>query len=527
MKYTKKIEILDSTLRDGAQGAGVNFSVADKIEIVKALDRLGVTFIEGGNPAGSKIDCEFFQQAKELQLKNSQLVAFGATVKPGVSPEEDRGMKALLKAETKFASIVGKASLFHVKEVLQVSAQENLDSIKTTLKYLKKQGKQVLFDAEHFFDGYKENKEYAMEVLRAAFVSGAYCLVLCDTNGGSFPQEIEKIVAEVTAEFSIPIGIHAHDDMGLGVANSHMAVSAGVTHVQGCFLGTGERCGNAALSTLIANLQLKLHYSCIPKERISKLTTTAKVIADVLNMPVLPSLPYVGKNAFRHKAGMHADGVQKEKTSFEHIAPETVGNKTEILLSDLSGRSSVAHFLQNFQMNFDKNAPEVVALTEKLKELVFQGYDFETATASLEMLFLKEIRKIKPFFDIEYYKVMGEKGIMDLENASSAIVKVRLGDKSQLNIAEGRGLVHAMDKALRAALIGFYPELDEMRIADYKVRVVDNTKGADATTRVLMVSTNGKETWTTVGASPDLIKASVSALVDSFEYYLLKHDELA
>lgn len=527
MKHTDNqyIEIMDSTLRDGAQGREINFSVADKLAITKALDDLGVPFIEAGNPASSQIDTEFFKRAESLNLKNSKLVAFGATVKRGHSPADDCNLQKLLEANTEYVSIVGKASLFHVKQVLKIEPEENLQMIKDTLKYLREQGKQVFFDAEHFFDGYRENSDYAMEVLRAAFVSGVRCLVLCDTNGGSFPGDIYDIVRIVREEFNIPVGIHCHEDMGLGVASSHAAVSAGANHVQGTFLGMGERCGNPALTTLIANLQLKQHYKCIPKENLPKLTSTAKVIADITNITLQGNLPYVGRFAFSHKAGMHADGVKKEKTSFEHIRPEDIGNESSILLSELSGRSAIAQYVEQFQMDFDKNSPEIANLTQKVKDMVFQGYDFESATASFEMLFLKETKQINPFFKIEYYKVTGERGVIDIKNTSSAVVKVSLGDKTEISVAEGQGPVHAMDLALRKALVEFYPPLQNMEIADYKVRIVENTKGANATTRVLMVSTDGKDSWTTVGASQDIIAASIDALVDSFEYYLMKQNQ--
>lgn len=516
------VEIYDSTLRDGAQGEGISFTTLDKLAIMQRLDEFGVSYIEGGNPASNPRDMEFFEQAVAYELKNSTLVAFGSTRRRDKTVEEDSSIKALLHANTKAICIFGKASEFHIKEILHATTQENLQMISDTVKYLVGCGKTVFFDAEHFFDGYRENQGVALECLKTAKEAGAQRLILCDTNGGSLPHDILKIVGEVKAIFhDIPIGIHCHDDNGCGVANSIMAVLAGATQVQGTYLGFGERCGNANLSAIIPTLQLKMGYSCIPQNSMKSLTITARFIADVTNLGIANSLPYVGKSAFAHKGGMHVDGVTKNPNSFEHVSPEQVGNRRNVLLSDVAGRSALISMLREIDPTITKDSPKAHETVELLKELEREGYVFELATASLTLRLRKKLNCFSPFFKLHRFTVIGEQSSNDEPNISTAMIKLVVNGKEEISAAEGDGPVHALDIALKKAVERFYPSVKTMRLTDYKVRVIEPSDATAAMVRVLITSSDGEDIWTTVGVSRDIIEARLIALTDAVEYKLL------
>ncbi|MFA6938581.1 MAG: citramalate synthase [Treponema sp.] len=524
---SKNVDILDSTLRDGAQGEGISFSVQDKIYIVKALDDLGIKYIEAGNPGSNPKDMEFFQEAKKLKLKNSHLVAFGSTHRKGVSPAEDASVQSLLSAGTDDVVIFGKSWDFQATEILHVTLQENLDMIKGTTSYLTKQGKNVIYDAEHFFTGYKENKDYAMKTLQAAVEGGATVLNLCETKGGCMSEECKKITADVVEKFGKPciIGIHTHNDSGLAVANTLLAVEAGATHVQGTLIGFGERTGNANLSTIIADLQLKMGYKCIPEENMKNLTSTCKRVAEIANISLDPGMPYVGANAFAHKAGMHIDAVLKNPVAYEHIAPETVGNERVFLMSEVAGRSMIIEKIKRFDPAITKSSPVVAEVVSKVKELEHEGYQFEGADGSFELLVRKSIGKYQPFFKLHYYKLSGETPRIEENLYEFAQLKIEVDGHLEVAAGEGNGPVNALDNALRTALEKFYPEVRQIRLTDYKVRVLDGKSGTASKVRVLIESSDGSENWTTMGVSCDIVEASWLALVDSIEYKLIKDVE--
>ena len=515
-----QIEIFDSTLRDGAQGEGISFSVADKLQIARELDQLGVAYIEAGNPGSNPKDLEFFRRASRLSLGCAKLVAFGSTRRKGAQAEEDGNLQALLAAGTETVCIFGKCWKLHVDQILQTTAAENTAMIQDTVRALAAQGKRVFFDGEHFFDGYKEDPAFALGMLRAAAAAGAAALVLCDTNGGCFPWEIEEITRAVCRAFpSLSVGIHTHNDGGMAVANSIAAVAAGATQVQGTYLGVGERCGNANLSAVIANLQLKQKYRCIEEDHLPMLAKTARAIAELSNVALARSMPYVGASAFAHKAGMHADGVLKLPCSFEHIRPEAVGNERRFLMSEMTGRTAVVEKIQKIRPSLTKDSPEIKEILEALKEMEAQGYQFEGADSSFELLVRKKLGDYRPFFELINYKIVSGRPA-EPNCSATATVKIRVGKQTQLMAAEGNGPVNALDKALRAALEVFYPQLREVRLIDYKVRVLDSKDATAAVVRVLITSSDGDNIWTTVGVSGDVLEASWAALVDSIEYAL-------
>lgn len=522
---TKKITIFDSTLRDGAQAEKISYSVEDKWKIVKVLDELGVSYIEAGSPGSNPKDLEFFFYVKEHRLKHAKITAFGSTKRKGIQVEDDANVRSLLNANTTAVVICGKSWDLHVKNVINTSLKENLDMIKETVSFFKKNGKEVIFDAEHFFDGIKSNPKYAFETLQAASEGGADWLVLCETNGGAFPDEVYEITKKVIKQFSAPIGIHCHNDGGMAVANSIMAVEAGVTQVQGTFIGFGERCGNANLSTIIPNLQLKKRHVCIGENQMIKLTSTARYVAEISNIALDTRLPYVGESAFAHKGGMHVDGVIKVPCSFEHVKPEKVGNERRFLMSEVSGRSTILKKTQKISPDLKKNSPETQLIMDRLKELEHRGYQFEAAECSFELMVRKNLGKYKPFFQLDNFTIIGEHPLQNSGFSSSAIIKVNVDGKQEITAAEGDGPVNALDRALRKALEVFYPELKEMRLTDFKVRVLNPEEATAAKVRVLIESTDGKDNWTTVGVSTDIIEASCMALVDSIEYKLLKDIE--
>lgn len=516
-----RIEILDSTLRDGVQGEGISFSVEDKLQITEELDQLGISYIEAGNPGSNPKDLEFFRRASFLSLKHAKLVAFGSTRRKEIAVEKDANVQALLASGTDTVCIFGKCWSLHVDEILHTTKQENLSMIRDTVSFLSGHGKRVFFDGEHFFDGYKENPAYALDALRAAAEAGAAALILCDTNGGCFPDEISEITKTVCLQFPYKqIGIHTHNDGGMAVANAVAGAMAGAVHVQGTYLGYGERCGNANLSAVIANLQIKKGMSCIPDDCLSKMTRTARSIAEISNITMARSMPYVGSSAFAHKAGMHADGVLKLPRSFEHVDPKLVGNERRFLMSEIAGRKAVVEKIQKIRPTLTKDSPETRAVVEALKQMEAQGYQFEGAESSFELLVRKKTGDYHPFFELINYQIISGRPA-EPNCSATATIKIRVGEHTQLMAAEGNGPVNALDKALRAALEVFYPQLRNVRLIDYKVRVLDSKDATAAMVRVLITSADGSNIWTTVGVSGDVLEASWTALVDSIEYALL------
>lgn len=524
-----KITTLDTTLRDGAQSAAVSFSVEDKIKIVRLLDELGIDLIEAGNPSSNVKDAEFFREVKRVELNHSSLVAFGSTRRVGAKVEEDNLVAALLSADTRYVSIFGKAWDLHVTDILKTTLDENLAMIRETIEYCVSKGRRVVFDAEHYYDGYKHNPGYALEVIRTACRAGAEVICLCDTNGGCFPDDVYDITKTACGSVGCTLGIHSHDDAGLAVANALMAVKAGAGHVQGTLNGIGERCGNANLGTIAANLQLKRGCDVIPEENMRRLTEISRAVAEVSNISV-GGMPYISKNAFSHKGGMHIDGVKKRSESFEHVNPSMVGNERAFLVSEVSGKSAILPIIQKVNPLIDKNSPEIKAVTDRLKELEFEGYQFEAAEASLYIVITEVLGIKKSFFEIERFRIMIEQdqlpGMKD-DDYASAIVKVKVGEEYEITAADSdSGPVNAVDIALRKSLERFYPSLKNMRLTDYKVRVLDTGAATGATTRVLVESTDGRNSWTTVGVSKDVIMASQKALVDSIVYKLLQDEKI-
>jgi len=522
----KKILIYDSTLRDGAQAQGISFSVEDKIKIVDKLDKLGVNYIEAGNPGSNPKDLEFFERIRSMNFKNSKVIAFGSTRRVGKSVEEDANVKSLLRADTPAVAIFGKSWDFHVTDILKTTLDENLKMIYDTVLFFKSKNKEVVFDAEHFFDGYKANPEYAMRSLKAACDAGADSVCLCDTNGGSFPNEVFEITQRVVNEFKVDVGIHCHNDTGMAVANSIMAVQAGAVQVQGTLNGFGERSGNANICSIIPTLQLKMGYLCISEENMAHLTAIARYASEIANVLHDERAPYVGKNSFAHKAGMHADAVNKNTSAYEHISPEKVGNERVFLMSEVAGRSAVLNFINNIDNTITKDSPQTRQILEKLKEMEFKGYQYEGAESSFELLIRKVLGRYEPFFELSEFKVVVNEPAITTAN-SSAIIKIKVGDQEEITAEEGDGPVNALDKALRKALIKFYPQVMGMKLTDYKVRVLDSKSATAAKVRVLIESTDSEEVWTTIGVSTDIIEASWHALIDSIEYKLLKHKEIS
>ncbi|MEZ4358016.1 MAG: citramalate synthase [Eubacteriales bacterium] len=517
-----RLEIFDSTLRDGAQSEGISFSVQDKLNIVKALDDFGVAYIEAGNPGSNPKDIEFFEKASKMKLKNAKLCAFGSTRRKNLAVEEDKNVVSLLKAKTDSVAIFGKAWDLHVFKILNATLDENLSLVEDTVSFFKKQSKEVIFDAEHFFDGYKANGKYAFDVLDAAARAGADVLCLCDTNGGATPTEVFEVTKMVRDRFSdIRIGIHCHNDTGCAVASSMLAVNAGAKHVQGTFLGIGERAGNTDLSVFIPNMQLKRGYTCI-EGGLTKLTDTAHVLSEICNIALPSNKPYVGASAFAHKGGMHIDGVTKITSSFEHVDPALVGNTRRFLMSEVAGRSMVLAKIATIAPELSKDSHETAQIIKHLKEMEHEGYQFESADASFELMVLDVLGRFKPHFKLNMYKTSGEFPSPDGEMSASAMIKIIVDGKDETTAAVGNGPVHALDLALRKALCVFYPELKKVRLTDYKVRVLTAEHTTGSKVRVLIESSDGEDVWTTVGVSTDIIAASWQALADSIEYILYK-----
>jgi 2-isopropylmalate synthase len=514
------IEIYDTTLRDGSQGEGINFSVVDKLRIAERIDAFGIPYIEGGWPGSNPKDIEFFAQAKRKKFKRARLAAFGATRRKGVAVEDDDQVRLLLEAGTPVITIVGKTWLLHVKEVLRTTPEENLAMIGDTIRYLKDHSKFVIFDAEHSFDGFNDEPDYALATWRAAEKAGADFVVLCDTNGGRLPNEITRITAVARRELSGKIGIHTHDDIGLGVANALAGLEAGATQVQGTINGYGERTGNCNLTSVIPNVALKLKKTCVPAASLSKLRELSQFVDEIANVRHNPRMPWVGSAAFSHKGGQHVNAVQKLARSYEHVDPSLIGNQRSVLISDLAGKSNIVLKAQELGFKITNDTPELKAILARIKELEHQGFEFEAAEGSLALLIRKILKHEQPSFRVEAYHVSMRRDGM--ESVVESTVKVRVDDKIAHTVSEGDGPVNALDSALRGALVHFFPQIKKVQLTDYKVRILDSATGTAAKTRVLIQSTDGKEEWGTVGVDDNIIEASLQALVDSMEYRLTK-----
>jgi len=517
------VKLYDTTLRDGTQGEGVNFSSLDKIRIAQQLDSFGMHYIEGGWPGSNPKDVSFFERAADLEWKNARVAAFGSTRRKGIAVEDDGQVRTLLEAKTPVITFFGKSWRLHVTEILGTTEEENQAMIRDTTRYLKEHGREVIYDAEHFFDGYKDAPEHALATLAAAKEGGADWLVLCDTNGGTMPHEVAEITEVVMKTFGIPVGIHTHDDTGVAVANALASILAGATQVQGTVNGYGERVGNCNLTTVIPNLQLKMERPVV--EDISQLTHLAHFVDDLANCSHNIRAPYVGATAFAHKGGMHVNAVQKVAHSFEHVTPATVGNRQRILVSELSGQSNVLMKAEELGLPVEKGSSEALAILQNLKELEEQGYEFEAAEASFELLIRKHLKTYTPLFELkEYHCTFRRDGERDYQTCS-ATVKLVVNGVEEYRVAEGDGPVNALDAALRKALRPAYPYIDEMELEDYKVRIVDSHMGTAAKTRVLILSSDHQSNWGTVGVSYNIIEASWRALVDSVEYFLARKRE--
>ena len=517
----KEIMLYDTTLRDGTQGEQVNLSAEDKLRIAKRLDKFGIHYIEGGWPGSNPKDVRFFKMAQNNGFANTRMTAFGSTRHAKKTPENDPNIKALLKAETQTVTIFGKSWDLHATEIIGASLDENLIMIEDTLRYLKTQGKEVIYDAEHFFDGYKNNAEYALKTLTAAINGGANVIVLCDTNGGTLPHELQAIMTDVMPHIPLPAGIHAHNDCGLALANSLMAVQCGAVMVQGTINGYGERCGNVDLIAVMGNLQLKMGYSCIPEENIKHLTELSRYVSDIANVPPLNQRPFAGRSAFAHKAGVHVSAILKNPFAYEHIDPERVGNRRRVLVSDLSGKSNIEYKTKEMGIELGGNGYDSKKIVNEIKILEDQGYQFDAAEGSLELMVRKATGQFKDPFALESFRVVIEKDKSG-SSTSQVTIKISVGDEQEITAAEGDGPVNALDNALRKALNNFFPQIQEMKLVDFKVRVIEGTDGTGAKVRVKIESRDSQEIWTTVGVSENIIEASWQALVDSVQYKLLK-----
>ncbi len=529
---TRRIEIYDTTLRDGTQGEGINLSLEDKLQIAQKLDQLGVDYIEGGYPLSNPKDVAFFRDVKNLGLKHARVSAFGMTRRRGMSAEEDPGMRALLEADTEVVTIVGKTSPWQVQNVMSVSLDENLRMIADTVGLMAGQGRKVVYDAEHYFDSYATDPEYALKTLKTARDAGASVLCLCDTNGGNMPEQVEaaaRAALELRSD-GVTIGIHTHNDSGLALANALVAVRAGIDHVQGTMNGFGERCGNMDLVPLVANLQLKYKLDCLRPGTLQSLTEVSRYVYEIANLNLIPGQPYVGSSAFAHKGGMHVHAVQKSVSTYEHVAPETVGNTRKILVSELSGVSNIATKAGK-KFNLEQDKATLRKVLEKVQDLENAGYHFEVAEASFELLLRKQINRYRRFFDLEHYRVIVLK-TDGHEAVSEATVKLRVNDKVEHRVAEGDGPVNALDGALRQALKNHLPAIQDVHLSDYKVRVINSRDETAAVVRVVVESRrkarDGRiETFGTIGVSANVIDASWQALVDAYEYHLLHVEEEA
>lgn len=527
MGAKNRVYIYDTTLRDGAQAEGVTFSPVAKIHVAKMLDAFGVDYIEGGYAASNPKDMAFFRDIKREKLKHAKIAAFGSTRRANVPVEEDRGSLALLEADTEVCTIFGKTWLLHVTEVLKTTPEENLAMIEDTCRFLKDHGKEVIYDAEHFFDGYRDSPEYALKTLDAAVKGGADTLVLCDTNGGRLPQEMFEITQLVRDTFGVDVGIHTHNDSEMAVANAMEAVRAGAVQVQGTINGFGERCGNCNLVSVIANVIHKTEKTCLPDENnLKQLKQLSQFVNEQANLRDNQRAAYVGESAFAHKAGMHVDGVRKVSQSFEHVPPDSVGNARRILISELSGASNVMEKLLEMGMeNIDRKSPEVREILQTMEKMEKGGYVYESADASFKMLIKKVLKEHRSFFELEGFRVIVEKRSKDEPCLSEATLKLKVNGESAFTVGEGDGPVDALNMALRRALENFYPSISEVQLVDYRVSILDPEEATAAKTRVVIESSDGVESWGTVGVSENIIEASWEALVDGIEYKLFLDEE--
>lgn len=528
MATQRRIEIYDTTLRDGTQGEGFNLSLQDKLSIAKKLDELGVDYIEGGFPLSNPKDEAFFRDVKQLNLKKAKVAAFGMTRRRGATAEEDNGMKALLSAETPVVTIVGKSSEFQVTKVLGVSLEENLKMIGDSVGIMKQAGRQAVYDAEHFFDSFRTNREYALNTIRTAEQAGASVLVLCDTNGGNMPEFIAEAVEAAKKHCSAMIGIHTHNDSALAIANALAAIRAGASHAQGTINGVGERCGNMDLVALIANLQLKYQLDCLRPGTLTHLTEVSRFVYETANMNLITGQPYVGASAFAHKGGMHVHAVQKDANTYEHVSPESVGNTRRILISEMSGASNIAAKAGK-KFNLENDKATLRSVLEQVQDLENAGYQFEAAEASFELLLRKQIGRHRKFFNLEHYRVVVTRTETG-DPVSEATVKMKVGEEAEHRVAEGDGPVAALDAALRKCLKNHYPQIDGVHLIDYKVRVINSKDETSAAVRVVIESRRdkgdgSKETFGTIGVSENIIDASWQALVDAYEYHLIHVEE--
>lgn len=511
----------DTTLRDGSQGEGISFSLDDKLKIAKKLDYLGVTYIEGGWPGSNPKDLEFFKKIQEVELKHAKIAAFSSTRKPDININKDNNIKSILESGVKTATIFGKSWDFHVHRALETSLEENLNMVRESIAYLKDKDLEVIFDAEHFFDGYKNNADYALQVLAVASEAGADLLALCDTNGGTMTWEIEEIIKRVRQENKTPLGIHAHNDSGLAVSNSLIAVKNGCVQVQGTMNGFGERCGNADLCAIIPNLELKMNKKCLPADNLKKISEVSHYVSEIANMPHYNNQPFVGYGAFAHKGGIHVSALLKDSLTYEHVNPEEVGNHRRVLVSELSGVSNLLYKAKELNIDINNYDEETRKAIKEIKEMENEGFQFEGADASLELFLRKAFGQLEDFFQLKNLKIILEKS-EDNGTIAEAIVKVCIDDQIVHTAAEGDGPVNALDNSLRKALQEVYPEISEMHLSDYKVRVLDGKQGTSAKVRVLIESANQTEKWSTVGVSENIIEASWQAIVDSINYMLMK-----
>src|SRR3989339_363361 len=514
------VNIFDTTLRDGTQGEGISLTVDDKLRIASALDDIGIHYIEGGWPYSNPKDIEFFKKVKKLKL-NAKITAFGSTRHKDSKPEKDGNLLAIVNIKPDCACIFGKAWDLHVSFALNTTLEKNLDMIYSSVKFLKSKNLEVIFDAEHFFNGFESNPDYALEAIKSAVAGGADIITLCDTNGGMLPNQVKNVVEYVKNLISVPLGIHAHNDSGCAVANSIIAVQSGCTHIQGTLNGWGERCGNASLSSIIPNLKLKLGIDCIASEKLKLLTETSRYISEIANVVPSHKQPYIGYSAFAHKGGIHASAVAKKSSTYEHINPSLVGNQRRILISELSGRANILLKSKELNIDFEKNTDKTKKILQIIKEYEKKGYSYEGAEGSFELLVKKHIGKHKTFFDLGGFRVAVEKD-KNGNLKSEATIKVFVKNKEEVTAAEGDGPVNALYNALRKALDKFYPQLKNVRLSDFKVRIINPSDGTGAKVRVLIQSSDGKTEWNTVGVSENIIEASWQALVDSIEYKLLK-----
>ena len=516
-----RVTIYDTTLRDGSQTEGISFTVNDKVKITEKLDGLGVHYIEGGWPGSNPKDKEYFAVMRKKKLKNAKLAAFGSTRRAGTKPSEDQNLRELIKSETPTITIFGKSWDLHVTDIIKTTLDENLKMIYDSIHFLKSKKREVFYDAEHFFDGYKRNPEYALKSILAAQEGGADCIILCDTNGGTLPHEVTRAVLEVKDKVSVPLGIHTHNDLDLAVANSLAAIEAGCTQVQGTFNGLGERCGNADLCTTIGILHTKLKMKSIPDEKVKHLMETSYFLSEISNFKLPDNHAFVGHSAFAHKGGVHIDAMLKNPMAYEHVNPEVVGNHRRFVTSELAGKMPIILKAQKMNVQLDKKSPEAKRLLAALQKKEHDGYQFEAADASFELFMNRELKKYKPFFKLEGFKVSTEKRI-DGKIFAEASIRLNVNGLEEFSAAIGDGPVDALDRALRQALMKSYPKLKNMHLSDYKVRVLDTKAGTAAKVRVLIESQDDTDSWTTVGVHENIIEASWEALIDSVEYKLLK-----